>query len=494
MTRRSAGVSERGILKEAPEKNRAGKIPVIAGLLLYAAGSLLAIYVSRASGPAVGLRLVGLALFGWHALRKRSLTTWILWSMFAGVELGLDAAGIALHTRVLSDIFLRLIKTIVAPLILGTLITGIAAHGGSRDVGRLGIKSLIYFEVLTTIALVIGLVAINISKAGVGLELAPANSQQTAQIAAVGQTSQALTWDQFLLHVVPENLGKAIVENQILQVAVFAVFFGLALGQLSEERRRPLLQVIESLTETMFRFTKLVMYYAPVGVGAAMAYTVAHAGLGVMVHLGKLVLTLYIALIVFVLIGILPSILLFRVPLRRFLKAAAEPTTIGFATSTSEAALPLAMERMEELGVPRKIVAFVIPTGYSFNLTGSALYLSLAAIFVAQAGKIPMNLGEQLMMLLALMLTSKGVAGIPRAVIVVLLAMSSSFHLPVEPIVLLLGVDALMDMGRTGVNVAGNCLASVVVAQWEGDFHLAPEEKPLLSDTGEPIEDLPLEA
>lgn len=481
-------------MKDTEEKNRSGRITILLGMLLYSAGWVSALHAFHAGPLAIGLRLAGLAVFAWYAIRKPSLTTWILWSMLAGVELGLDAAGVALHIRVLSDIFLRLIKTIVAPLILGTLITGIAAHGGSRDVGRLGIKSLIYFEALTTVALVIGIVAINISKAGVGLELSPVNTQQVAQIAAVEQTSGALTWDQFLLHVVPENIGKAIVENQILQVAVFAVFFGLALGQLNEERRRPLLQVIESLTETMFRFTKLVMYYAPVGVGAAMAYTVAHAGLAVMIHLGKLVLTLYVALTIFLLIGMLPSALLARVPLRRFLKAAAEPTAIGFATSTSEAALPLAMERMEELGVPRKIVAFVIPTGYSFNLTGSTLYLSLAAIFVAQVGKIPMSFGEQLMMLLALMLTSKGVAGIPRAVIVVLLAMSSSFHLPTEPIVLLLGVDALMDMGRTGVNVAGNCLASVVVAQWEGEFRLAAEGKSLVSDTAEPVDDLPIEA
>lgn len=479
-------------LKETKKKSRKELIVVLAGLLLYGVGSFLSLHISHRE-VTIGLRLAGLAAFGWYSLRKRSLTTWILWSMLAGVELGLDASGLALHLRVFSDIFLRLIKTIVAPLILGTLITGIAAHSGSREVGRLGIKSLLFFEILTTIALVIGLVSINISKAGVGLELTSASSEQVAQVAAVGQSSGPLAWDQFLLHVVPENLGKAVVENQILQVAVFAVLFGLALGQLSEERRRPLLRVIESLTETMFRFTNLVMYYAPIGVGAAMAYTVAHAGFGIMVHLGKLVLTLYLALLAVILLGMLPSAIVARVPLRRFLKAVSEPAAIGFATSTSEAALPLAMERMEELGVPRKIVAFVIPTGYSFNLVGSALYLSLASIFVAQAGKVPMSVGQQFMMLLALMLTSKGVAGVPRAVIVVLLAMSSTFHLPMEPIVLLLGVDALMDMGRTAVNVVGNCLASVVVAQWEGEFHLAPEGKSLSASTSEPVGDLSVE-
>jgi proton glutamate symport protein len=374
-------------------------------------------------------------------------------------------------------------------MILGTLITGIAGHGSSKDVGRLGVKSIIYFEVLTTIALLVGMAAINISKAGVGLKL-DASSQNSAQLASVEHASGPITWDQFLLHVVPENLGKAIVENQILQVAVFAVFFGMALGQLSEDRRRPLLHVIESFTETMFRFTKLVMYYAPVGVGAAMAYSIAHAGAGVMVNLGKLVLTLYAALVAFVLVAMLPAALIARIPIKRFLKAVAEPATIAFATATSEAALPRAMERMEELGVPRKIVAFVIPTGYSFNLDGSTLYLSLASIFVAQAAGIPMSLGQQVMMLLALMLTSKGVAGVPRATIVVLLAMASTFHLPVETIALLLGVDALMDMGRTAINVSGNCLASVVVAQWEGEFRLAPEGRSLEEEVGEPAEKL----
>lgn len=463
--------------------------PAVVGLVLYLSGAVLAMFALPHTVVA-GIRIAGLLVLAWYAIRKRTLTAWILWAMLAGVEIGVDASAFALHLRVFSDIFLRLIKTIVAPMILGTLITGIAGHGSSKDVGRLGVKSIVYFEILTTIALIVGMAAVNISKPGVGLKLeaAPANS---AQIAAVEHAAGPLTWDQFLLHVVPENLGKAIVENQILQVAVFAVFFGMALGQLSEDRRRPLLSVVESLTETMFRFTKLVMYYAPVGVGAAMAYSIAHAGTGVMVNLGKMVLTLYAALVAFILVGLLPAALIARVPIRRFLKAVSEPATIAFATATSEAALPRAMERMEELGVPRKIVAFVIPTGYSFNLDGSTLYLALASIFVAQAAGVHLSLGQQVMMLLALMLTSKGVAGVPRATMVVLLAMASSFHLPVEPIVLLLGVDALMDMGRTAINVSGNCLASVVVAQWEGEFRLAPEGRSLEEEVEEPAANVP---
>jgi proton glutamate symport protein len=220
----------------------------------------------------------------------------------------------------------------------------------------------------------------------------------------------------------------------------------------------------------MFRFTNIVMYYAPIAVGAAMAYTVGRTGLGVLGSLGKLLLTLYGALAVFVLLVLLPIALLFRVPLRRFIAAVAEPATIAFATSTSEAALPRAMEEMEAIGVPRRIVAFVIPAGYSFNLDGSTLYLAVASIFVAQVAGIHMSMGQQLLMMVTLVLTSKGVAGVPRAVLVVLLATASTFHLPSEPIFIILGIDALMDMVRTMVNVVGNCLASVVIAQWEGEF------------------------
>ena len=416
-------------------------------------------------------RIAGLALAATYPWRKRSLTAWILWSMLAGIEYGLDLPQAALASRVLSDIFLRLIKCIVAPLIFGTLVTGVAGHGRAAHVGRIGIKALVYFEVLTSIALAIGLVAINLSQAGSGLHLASASV--AASHGAAGAVLPAggpapLEWQQFLLRVFPDNLAKAVADDQILEVAIFALLFGLALGRLSEERRAPMLRLVESLTETMFAFTNLVMYYAPIGVGAALAYTVAHSGFGVMVSLGRLVATLYVALGCFVLLAMLPAAWLARVPVRGFLRAVAEPATIAFATSTSEAALPRAMEAMEAFGVPRSIVGFVIPAGYSFNLAGSALYLALASVFVAQAAGIHMGVREQILMLLTLMLTSKGVAGVPRAVLVVLLATASTFHLPEEPIFLILGVDALMDMGRTVINVAGNCLASAVVARWEG--------------------------
>ena len=435
------------------------------GLLLFAAGSLAAL-ISPAHLAFPILRWSGLLLLAVAGIRGRSLTYWIFFAMLAGLELGIDYPQFATHLRVLGDVFLRLIKVIVAPLIFGTLVTGIAAHGDLKKVGRIGLKSLIYFEVITTIALFLGVAAANLTQAGAGVSIPAAPVEQAAAPAA------ALKWDDFLLHVFPENIAKAVADNQILQVAVFAVLFGIALTLVPEKSRQPMLRFAESLSQTMFKFTNIVMYYAPIGVGAAMAYTVGHMGIGVLLPLGKLVLTAYGALLAFLLLVLLPVAVLARLPLRRFLKYVAEPATIAFATSTSEAALPRAMECMEEFGVPREIVSFVIPAGYSFNLDGSTLYLALASIFIAQAAGLHMSWLEQLLMVFTLMLTSKGIAGVPRAVPVVLLATAATFHLPTEPIFLILGVDAVIDMARTSVNVTGNCLASAVIARWEGELNL----------------------
>ena len=447
----------------AKESSKAFPVTLSAGLLLFAAGSvLMAMWHGQAAFAAV--RWMGLAALAYAGVQRRSLTFWIFFAMLLGLEIGLDWPGFAAHLRVLSDIFLRLIKVIVAPLILGTLVTGIAGHGDLKKVGRIGLKSLIYFELVTTIALFIGVGAINLTRAGEGLVLPPASAEQAPQSIA------PMKWDDFLLHVFPENIVKAVGENQILQVAVFAVIFGIALTRVPEKLRQPMLSVAESLTQTMFKFTNIVMYYAPIGVGAAMAYTVGHMGISVLLPLGKLLMTAWGALLVFVTCVLLPIALLVRLPLGRLLKAVAEPATIAFATSTSEAALPRAMECMEEFGVPREIVAFVIPAGYSFNLDGSTLYLATASIFVAQAAGIHMAWTAQLFMIFALMLTSKGIAGVPRATLVVLMATASTFHLPYEPIFMILGVDALIDMARTSVNVTGNCLASAVIARWEGEL------------------------
>jgi len=436
---------------------------LISGPLLFALGAMLLAFSPNHLWPAI-LRWAGLLVLAYTGWPRRSLTYWIFFSMLLGLEIGLDWPQTASHLRILSDIFLRLIKVIVAPLILGTLVTGIAGHGDARKVGRIGLKALIYFEVVTTIALFLGVGAINLTRAGVGLALTAVTAEP------VPQNLGTLKWDDFILHVFPENIAKAVAENQILQVAVFAILFGIALTQVPEKSRQPMLNLAESLTQTMFRFTNIVMYFAPVGVGAAMAYTVGHLGINILLPLGKLVLTAYGALFAFLLCVLLPIALAARLQLPHLLKAVAEPATIAFATSSSEAALPRAMESMEEFGVPREIVAFVIPAGYSFNLDGSTLYLAMASIFVAQAAGIAMSWPQQLFMVFTLMLTSKGVAGVPRAVLVVLLATAGTLHLPTEPIFFILGVDALIDMARTSVNVTGNCLASAVVARWEGEL------------------------
>jgi Na+/H+-dicarboxylate symporter len=395
-------------------------------------------------------------------LLRKSLTTWILIAMLSGAVLGHDFPRLAVNLRVIGLVFLRLIKTIVAPLLFATLVSGIASHSNLKKVGRMGIKAILYFEVVTTLALIIGLVAINVSKAGVGASVPPA-SAESLQV-------QRLTPTDTILHIFPENIAKSIAEGQILQVVIFSVLFGIALAMVREDRRRPMVAFTESLAEVMFKFTNLVMYFAPLGVGAAVAYTVGSTGMGILLNLAKLLLTLYVALLVFVLGVLLPIAMIVKVPLKKFIAAVAEPFSIAFGTASSEAALPRAMEAMEAIGVPREVVAFVMPTGYSFNLDGSTLYLSLASIFVAQAAGVHLSIGQQLLMMLTLMLTSKGVAGVSRAAIVILLSTVGSFGLPVEPVFILLGIDQLMDMARTSVNVLGNCLATVVVARWEGDF------------------------
>jgi proton glutamate symport protein len=410
------------------------------------------------------VRWLAIAALAVWAARRKSLTIWILVAMVVGAEVGHDFPSVAVSLRVLSQVFLRLIRTIVAPLIFATLVVGIAGHPNLRQVGRMGVKALIYFEVVTTLALIIGWAAITISRAGVGVSL-------TAPVdATAAPPALTRTWQDLILEIFPDNIAKSIVDAQMLQVVVFSVIFGISLALLSDEKRKPMLTFCDSLAETMFRFTRIVMLFAPIGVGAAIAYTVGRLGIGVLTNLLQLIVTFYVAVFAFVLLVLVPVALIAKVPIRRFAEAVAEPVSIAFATTSSEAALPRAMLAMERIGVPRQIVAFVIPTGYSFNLDGSTLYLSLAAIFVAQAAGVEMSLGQQLVLLLTLMLSSKGVAGVPRSALVILLGTVSSFNLPVEPVLVILGIDAVLDMLRTSLNVLGNCLATVVIAKWEGEF------------------------
>lgn len=429
---------------------------------LFAAGLAAGLFYPHA-GFAVVLRWIGIGLFLPFALRRRSLLVWTFFAMLAGAELGIDAPQAAAQTRFLADIFLRLIRMIVAPLIFGGIVTGIAGHNELRGVGRVAIKALIFFEVVTTIGLILGAVAINLTQAGAGVTL-PASIQAAAPIA------QAQGWQQILINVFPENIAKAVADNQILQVAVFALLFGAALAMLPEPKRAPMVSVLQSLTEAMFRLTRIIMVMAPVAAGAALAYTVGSMGLATLLPLAKLLATNYVTLALFLLVVFVPILLLARIPVKGFAAAIAEPAALGFATTSSEVALPLVMQRMEEFGVPRWIVSFIIPTGYSFNLTGSTLYLSMAALFAVQASGLHFSIGQQVVLLVTLALASKGIAGVPRATLVVLLATAGSFQIPSTAVLMLLGVDTLMDMGRTGLNVIGNGMAAAVIARWEGEL------------------------
>jgi proton glutamate symport protein len=421
-----------------------------------------------------------------YAILKRSLTTTILVAMVVGIVIGLEFPEQAVQLQVLSKIFLKMIKTIIGPLLFATLVVGIAGHSDLKQVGRMGVKALIYFEVVTTLALLVGLAAINISQAGVGVVPPPVMEE-----AGIKGQSQTLT--EVILHIFPENIAKSVAEGEVLQIVVFSVLFGIALAMLPAKQKRPILELCESLAEVMFKFTGIVMLYAPIGVGAAIAYTVGHMGIDILFNLAKLLATLYLALAVFMLVVLLPAALLAGVPIRRFISAIAAPVSIAFATTSSEAALPRAMEAMENMGCPRQVVAFVMPTGYSFNLDGTTLYLSLASVFVAQAANIPMDFKQQLFMVVTLMITSKGVAGVPRASLVILLGTAASFGLPEWPILAILGIDELMDMARTSVNVIGNCLATLVVGRWEGVYD--PKAPPvikhdILDDDDEEITEL----
>jgi proton glutamate symport protein len=442
---------------------------------------------------------------------------------------GMETQTILAFIRSLSTLFLNLIKSIIAPLIFATLVVGIAGTGDIKQVGRIGAKSLIYFEIVTTLALFVGLAAVNITRPGEGVSLAgiqrgddkatlakrasdlskeadeaakraadlqaqiPTNpgaaAEAEAQSALASQKAAAAadaaakgltaaeppakpqTFGDIIAHLAPTSIIKAMAEGDVLQIVIFSVIFALAATAIGP-KAQPVLNWCQSLADIMFRFTEYIMKFAPVGVGAAMAYTIAHneQGLGVLKNLGALVLTLYGALIAFALLVLLPIALIFRVPLKDFFDAVKTPASIAFATTSSESALPKAMENLARLGVPRRIVGFVLPTGYSFNLDGTTLYLALASIFVAQAAGVQLSWTQQIVMLLTLMLTSKGVAGVPRASLVILLGTLASFALPVEGVILILGVDELMDMARTAINVIGNCLATVVIAKWEGAF------------------------
>lgn len=418
-------------------------------------------------------------------LRQRSLTQWIIFAMVFGTLVGwvfpefkpdpnltaeqnkqLEPYFTSAQLKPLSNIFLQMIKSLIAPLIFSTLVVGIAGHGGDmKKVGRLAGRSLIYFEIVTTLALVIGLIAVNVVKPGDGVNLEQASAAKGNEHKDKGKS-----FGQVIEHIVPTSVIAAAAQNEVLQLVFWSILFAVGLTQVAERHRQVMLAALEALAEVMFKFTGIVMKFAPIGIGAAIAVTVGHSGIGVLKNLAILIITLYVALFIFVVIVLLPAALWARIPLRKFGKAVKEPALIAFSTTSSEAALPKAMLAMQSIGVPRKIVAFVMPTGYSFNLDGTTLYLAVASVFAAQAGGIDMSLRDQIIMMLTLMLTSKGVAAVPRASLVILSGTLASFNLPLAAVAVILAVDELMDMARTTVNLVGNCLASCIMARWEGEF------------------------
>ena len=440
------------------------------------------------------LRWITVAAFCAYGWSKNSLTTWILISMVVGFEVGLDMGKAAKDFDVLSSIFIKLIKTVVGPLLFSTLVIGIAGQSSGKQMGRIAIKAFTYFLAATSIALVIGLLAINFTQAGAGIQRNDSNEKVMVtgaelqakvdpkkneaqflyggKVVTVKPPDFKLDWKYTVLHSFPENAAKMIYEGAVLQVVIFSLLFALGLRQVDEHHRKTMLHWCESLSEVMFKFVGIIMYFAPFAVGGALASTIGDKGLGVMVNLAKLLGTLYLALFVFIMVVFVPVLYFFKIPIRNFLRAVYEPASLAFATASSEAALPQAMTAMEKFGVPRKIVSFVLPTGYSFNLDGSTLYLALASMFCIQAAGLTdqFTWDKQLILMATLLLTSKGVAAVPRASLVILTATVLQFGIPEWPIAIILGVDALMDMGRTCINLVGNCLASAVVARWEGEF------------------------
>ncbi len=409
-------------------------------------------------------------------LKRVSLGQWIIAALCAGIIFGWACPKPASHLQVVSTIFLHLIKCIIVPLIFSTLVVGIAGHANDlRAVGRLALKSLIYFEVVTTLALFVGLGAVNLLRPGEGVHL-EASSDAAQQLAAT-----KITFAGVMEHIAPQSFFDAAARNDVLQVVIFAILFAIAMTRVKPQARQNLLGFFESLSEVMFKFTGLVMCLAPFGVGAAVAYTIGVHGIGVILALGKLVLTLYGALVVFILCVFVPILLITRIPVLAFFKCVAEPALLAFSTASSEAALPDALRLMEEFGVPGRIVAFVLPTGYSFNLDGSTLYLAVASMFVAQAAGVHLSFGQQIPIMLTLMLTSKGVAAVPRASLVILSGTLVTFGLPLEGVAVILGVDAFLDMARTSINLVGNCLASAVMARWEGELQ-PPRKSPAAID------------
>lgn len=406
---------------------------------------------------------------------SKRLTLHIFIALVAGILFGWLLPQYAVKMQPLGDLFLRMVKMIIAPLIFATLTVGIAGHGNVKNLGKIGLKTIIYFEIATTIALILGLVMANILKPGAGFNI-DISSMSLAMVEQMQHTPQGLSLAQMLVHSVPVSVVESMAKGDLLQIVVFAIFFALAVCAVGQ-KARPVLDFLQSTCDIMFKFTEYVMKFAPLGVFGAISATIGQNGIGILVSYGKLIAITYLSLIAFIVIVLVLACRIINVPFLGILKAIKDPALLAFTTASSEAALPKAMEIMEKFGVPKSIVSFVMPMGYTFNLDGSTLYLTLATLFCAQVVGINIPLEQQLMIMFTLMLTSKGIAGVPRVSLVILTGTLSSFGFPVVGVAVLLGIDQILDMGRTTVNLIGNCVATTVVARWENEFDHEKMEK-----------------
>lgn len=401
-------------------------------------------------------------------MKNKLLTIWIFIALVAGVIVGAVAPDFAVKMHPLATIFLRMVKMIIAPLLFATLVVGIAGHGDVKKIGRVGVKTLVYFEVVTTIALLIGLGIANLTNPGLGITNAinlPYLDEITQMASAVHHSS----FSEFFISMIPTSVVQSMAEGNLLQIVVFSIFFALAICTIGK-KAKPVMDLLSSVCQIMFKFTEFVMLFAPIGIFGAIAYTVGSNGIIILKNYAKIIFSLYFALAIFVVLVLFAACKIVGISLKSLLQAIEEPALLAFTTASSEAALPKAMEIMEKFGVPKSIVGFVMPTGYTFNLDGSTLYLAIAIIFCSQIAGMNIPLEQQLIIMFALMVTSKGIAGVPRVALIVLAGTLTSFQIPIAGVAILLGIDQLLDMGRTTVNLIGNCVATVVIARWENEF------------------------
>ena len=421
-------------------------------------------------------------------MKNSALTLWIIIALVAGIIVGVAAPDFAVRMHPLATIFLRMVKMIIAPLLFATLVVGIAGHGDVKKIGRVGVKTIVYFEVVTTIALCIGLAVANLFNPGHGATH-PAFLPHLDEISKVSSSLVHSSFGEFVSNLFPTSVIQSMAEGNLLQIVVFSIFFALAICTIGK-KAKPVMDILNSMCQIMFKFTEFVMLFAPIGIFGAISYTIGSNGVVVLKNYAKIIFSLYFALAIFVVIVLFIACKIVRISLRSLIQAIEEPALLAFTTASSEAALPKAMEIMEKFGVPKSIVGFVMPTGYTFNLDGSTLYLAIAVIFCAQIAGVPLSIEQQLIIMFALMVTSKGIAGVPRVALIVLAGTLTSFNIPIIGVAILLGIDQLLDMGRTTVNLIGNCVATVVIARWENEFDYNKMNE-YISSTAEKLESRP---